>query len=79
MSEVVVISSDEDVLNYVKDMGVVSLIEKGKTDLNGALMQAVNWCSDHSDQVFIVPSDVPLMKVEHVDISLKWVKQQILL
>ena len=67
VSEVVVISSDEDVLNYVKGMGVVSLIEEGSTDLNGALTQAVNWCSDHSDQVLIVPSDVPLMKVEHVD------------
>jgi 2-phospho-L-lactate guanylyltransferase len=67
VSEVVVISSDEDVLNYVKGMGVVSLIEKGSTDLNGALTQAVSWCSDHSDQVLIVPSDVPLMKVEHVD------------
>jgi 2-phospho-L-lactate/phosphoenolpyruvate guanylyltransferase len=67
VSEVVVISSDEDVLNYVKGMGVVSLIEKGSTDLNGALTQAISWCSDHSDQVLIVPSDVPLMKVEHVD------------
>jgi 2-phospho-L-lactate guanylyltransferase len=67
VSEVVVISSDEDVLNYVKSMGVVSLIEEGSTDLNGALTQAVSWCSDHSDQVLIVPSDVPLMKVEHVD------------
>ena len=63
----VVISSDEDVLNYVEDMDVVSLVEKGETDLNGALMQAVNWCSEHSDQVLIVPSDVPLMRVEHVE------------
>jgi 2-phospho-L-lactate guanylyltransferase len=67
VSEVVVISSDEDVLDYVKCMGVVSLIEEGKTDLNGALQQAVDWCSDQSEQVLIVPSDVPLMKVEHVD------------
>jgi 2-phospho-L-lactate/phosphoenolpyruvate guanylyltransferase len=67
VSEVVVISSDEDVLNYVNSMGVVSLIEEGSTDLNGALTQAVDWCSDHSDQVLIVPSDVPLMKMEHVD------------
>jgi 2-phospho-L-lactate guanylyltransferase len=65
--EIVVISSDEDVLDYVNGMGVVSLKEKGDTDLNGALMQAVSFCSDHSDQVLIVPSDVPLMKVEHVD------------
>ena len=71
LSEVVVISSDKDVLNYVEDMGVVSLREYGNTDLNGALMQAVKWCSNHTDQVLIVPSDVPLMKVEHVDKIIK--------
>ncbi len=32
LNEVVVISSDEDVLNYVEDMGVVSLKEYGNTD-----------------------------------------------
>ncbi|MGB9200412.1 2-phospho-L-lactate guanylyltransferase, partial [Methanobacterium sp.] len=71
VSEVVVISSDEEVLRYVDDMGVVSLKENGKTDLNGALMQAIKWCSKLSDQVLIVPSDVPLMKVEHVDKIIK--------
>jgi 2-phospho-L-lactate/phosphoenolpyruvate guanylyltransferase len=67
VSEVVVISSDEEVLRYVDDMGVVSLKEEGTTDLNGALIQAIKWCSKLSDQVLIVPSDVPLMKVEHVE------------
>jgi len=71
LSEVVVVSSDKDVLKYVDDMGVVSLKEYGNTDLNGALTQAVKWCSNHSDQVLIVPSDVPLMKVEHVDKIIK--------
>jgi len=71
VNEVVVISSDEDVLKYVDGMDVVSLIEKGDTDLNGALTQAVEWCSKNSDQVLIVPSDVPLMKVEHVDKIIK--------
>jgi 2-phospho-L-lactate/phosphoenolpyruvate guanylyltransferase len=67
VSEVVVISSDEDVLYFVEDLEVVSLKEKGTTDLNGALMQAVKWCSAHADQVLVVPSDVPLMRVEHVN------------
>jgi 2-phospho-L-lactate/phosphoenolpyruvate guanylyltransferase len=71
VSEIVVISSDEDVLRYVDDMGVVSLKEEGTTDLNGALIQAVKWCSKIADQVLIVPSDVPLMKVEHVDKMIK--------
>ena len=71
VSEVVVISSDEEVLKYVDDMGVVSLKEEGTTDLNGALLQAIKWCTKLSDQVLIVPSDVPLMKVEHVDKIIK--------
>jgi 2-phospho-L-lactate/phosphoenolpyruvate guanylyltransferase len=71
VSEVLVISSDEEVLKYVDDMGVVSLKEEGSTDLNGALIQALRWCSGLSDQVLIVPSDVPLIKVEHVDKIIK--------
>jgi 2-phospho-L-lactate/phosphoenolpyruvate guanylyltransferase len=71
VGEVVVISSDEEVLRYVDDMGVVSLKEEGATDLNGALTQAIKWCSKLSDQVLIVPSDVPLMKIEHVDKIIK--------
>ena len=71
VSDVVVISSDEDVLEFVDNIGVVTLKENGTTDLNGALMQAVKWCSKLVDQVLIVPSDVPLMKVEHVDKIIK--------
>lgn len=71
VSDVVVISSDEDVLEFVDNIGVVTLKEMGTTDLNGALMQAVKWSSKLADQVFIVPSDVPLMKVEHVDKIIK--------
>jgi 2-phospho-L-lactate/phosphoenolpyruvate guanylyltransferase len=69
--EVVVISSDNEVLNYVENMGVISLKEEGSTDLNGALNQAIKWCSNRSEQVLIVPSDVPLMKAEHVDKIIK--------
>jgi 2-phospho-L-lactate guanylyltransferase len=69
--EVVVISSDVDVLNFVKDMGVVSLEEEGATDLNGALMQAMAWCSRHCRNVIVVPSDVPLIKPGHVQALLK--------
>ncbi|MDD3985542.1 MAG: 2-phospho-L-lactate guanylyltransferase [Methanobacterium sp.] len=68
---VVVISSDEEVLDYVNDMGVISLNEKGETDLNGALMQGIEYCSDFSDQILIVPSDIPLIKSEHLDYIIK--------
>jgi 2-phospho-L-lactate/phosphoenolpyruvate guanylyltransferase len=64
---VVVISSDEEVLKYVKELDVTPVKEEGVTDLNGALMQAIEWCSKHADQVLIVPSDVPLIKSEYVE------------
>jgi 2-phospho-L-lactate/phosphoenolpyruvate guanylyltransferase len=76
VDQVVVISSDIDVLNFVKDLNVTCLSEKGKTDLNGALTQAVEWCSGYASQVLIVPSDVPLIHPdqvqEMVELSDKW-------
>lgn len=76
VNEVVVISSDRNVLNFVKDLDVICLKEEGHTDLNGALTQAVNWCSENADQVLIVPSDVPLIHhsqaQEMVELSNKW-------
>ena len=76
VNQVVVISSDKDVLTFVKDLNVTCLEEKGQTDLNGALTQAVNWCSENADQVLIVPSDVPLIHEnqaqEMVELTKKW-------
>ncbi|MDO5836893.1 MAG: 2-phospho-L-lactate guanylyltransferase [Methanobacterium sp.] len=76
VDQVVVISSDRDVLNFVKDLNVKCLSEVGQTDLNGALTQAVAWCSDHASQVLIVPSDVPLVHQDQVqeivELSGKW-------
>jgi 2-phospho-L-lactate/phosphoenolpyruvate guanylyltransferase len=76
VNQIVVISSDKDVLNFVKDLDVTCLEEKGQTDLNGALTQAVNYCSQKADQVLIIPSDVPLIRQsqaqEMVELTEKW-------
>ncbi|OPY24969.1 MAG: 2-phospho-L-lactate guanylyltransferase [Methanobacterium sp. PtaU1.Bin242] len=66
VSKVVVISSDKDVLEFVENLDVLSLEEKGNTDLNGALTQAMDWCSEYCSHVLIVPSDVPLITENHV-------------
>ncbi len=71
VGKVVVISSDKDVLNFVEDKGVILLEEEEKTDLNGALTQAVDWCSNFCHRVLIVPSDVPLIKKIHVNEIIK--------
>ncbi len=76
VNQIVVISSDKDVLTFVKDLNVTCLEEKGQTDLNGALTQAVNYCSQKAEQVLIIPSDVPLIHEnqaqEMVELTKKW-------
>lgn len=67
VENIIVISSDDDVLNYVTDLGVTTLKENGVTDLNGALTQAIKNCSNQCDNVLIIPSDVPLIKKSHVN------------
>ncbi|HIH61227.1 MAG TPA: 2-phospho-L-lactate guanylyltransferase, partial [Methanobacteriales archaeon] len=61
LDEVIVISADEEVLHFSNELGVQTLKEKGQTDLNGALEQAVKWCESKCDRIIIVPSDVPLI------------------
>lgn len=68
---VLVISSDKDVLDYARKLNIQTLEEKGETDLNGALTQAIKYCSKYSAKVLIVPSDIPLIKEEHVEDILK--------
>jgi len=62
VDDILIISSDDDVLNFVNELGVETLKEEGVTDLNGALTQAIEYCSKFCHNVFIVPSDVPLIK-----------------
>lgn len=71
VDRVLVISSDNDVLDYVGQMKVEILEEEGRTDLNGALNQAVEYSSKNCSKVLIVPSDIPLIKEEYVDEILK--------
>ena len=66
VENIVVISSDDNVLTFVNELGVETLKENGVTDLNGALTQAIKYSSKFCDNVLIVPSDVPLIKKTHV-------------
>lgn len=68
---VVVISSDKDVLKFVDNLNVLPLEEQGDTDLNGALSQAMNFCMKYCSRIIIIPSDVPLIKENHVQEMLK--------
>ncbi len=71
VDEVLVISSDKDVLRFVNDLNVFSLEEEGDKDLNSALSQAMDYCSNNCSRTLIIPSDVPLIKENHVEEMLK--------
>ncbi|MDI6643506.1 MAG: 2-phospho-L-lactate guanylyltransferase [Methanobacteriaceae archaeon] len=71
VDQVVVISSDDDVLDYVEKLEVLTIKEKGKTDLNGALSQAIDICWEKCDKILITPSDIPLIKKAHIEDMLK--------
>lgn len=66
VENIVIISSDDDVLTFINQLGIETLKEKGVTDLNGALTQAIEYSSKLCDNILIVPSDVPLIKKDHV-------------
>ncbi len=64
---VLVISSDKDVLRFVNNLNVSSLKEEDNKDLNSALTQAMDYCSNNCSRVLIIPSDVPLIKENHIN------------
>lgn len=66
VDKMVVISADEDVLEFAYELGVDILQEKGQTDLNGALKQAIDWCSGNCTNIIITPSDIPLLGLANV-------------
>ncbi|MDR2829506.1 MAG: 2-phospho-L-lactate guanylyltransferase [Methanobrevibacter sp.] len=61
VDEVIIISSDTDVLDYGKELRVVTLVEESNSNLNLALEQAMKWAEDKVSKIIIVPSDLPLI------------------
>ncbi len=66
VDKIILVSSDEDVLYYAEDFNVETLKEIGNKGLNSGLTQAIEYSSKFCDNVLIVPSDVPLLKKQHV-------------
>ena len=62
VDNIIVVSSDDDVLYYVEEFNVETFKEIGDTGLNGGLAQAMEYSSKFCNNVLIVPSDVPLLK-----------------
>ncbi|MDR3223914.1 MAG: 2-phospho-L-lactate guanylyltransferase [Methanobrevibacter sp.] len=61
VDKVIIISKDRDVLDYGKELGLVTLVEEENSNLNLALKQAMEWAKDKVSKIIIVPSDIPLI------------------
>ncbi|WP_458405742.1 2-phospho-L-lactate guanylyltransferase [Methanobrevibacter sp.] len=61
VDKIIVISRDEDVLNYAKSLNLNTLLENENSNLNKAMTQAMKYCKGKAKKVIIVPSDIPLI------------------
>ena len=61
VDNIIIISSDDDVLNYGKSLNLKTLKENENSNLNKALKQAMDYCKSKAKKVIILPSDVPLI------------------
>lgn len=61
VDNIIIISADDDVLNYGKSLNLKTLKENEKSNLNKALKQAMDYCKSKAKKVIILPSDVPLI------------------
>ncbi len=67
LDKILVISSDEQVLEAAREAGANVLLETGKRGLNRALYQATNTLDKQNDRVVIIPTDLPLMTADDVE------------
>lgn len=61
VDKIIIISRDQEVLDYAKTLKVDTLVENENSNLNKALNQAMTYCKGKTRKVLIMPSDVPLI------------------
>ncbi|MGL6297561.1 MAG: 2-phospho-L-lactate guanylyltransferase [Methanobacteriaceae archaeon] len=72
--KIIIVSKDNEVLDFGRDIGVETLKESEGLDLNGALHQAMDFCENKCKIVMIIPSDVPLIANANLSILIKSIK-----
>jgi 2-phospho-L-lactate/phosphoenolpyruvate guanylyltransferase len=67
IDSVLIITPDEDVLAFVKTLGVQGMKEKTK-GLNQALLGATYWAIDHDfETVLVLPADIPFVSRKDIE------------
>ena len=65
IDRILVVSQDEEVLQYTRQSGGVALVENQQSSLNAAVSQALDFIVENDPgKVLIVPTDLPWMTVE---------------
>ena len=67
--DVIIISRDEEILEFAKDELKAETIKEKYKGLNNAIKQAFEEIED--DEVLIIPADIPLIKKSHIEDILK--------
>lgn len=76
VDDIVVISSDFDVLNFAKTLGInVILEEEDVNGLNDALNQVINSFKDNYNKMIITPADIPLISFTNLENLIQDVKK----
>ena len=63
--DVVIISRDEEILDFAKNELKAEIVKEKYKGLNNAIKQAFNEIDD--EEVIIIPADIPLIKKEHIE------------
>jgi 2-phospho-L-lactate/phosphoenolpyruvate guanylyltransferase len=73
---IILISTDENILELAKEYGVRSVSETGLADLNRAICKATDMVLDKKGKsIIIIPTDLPLISVLEVSEIIKSFKQ----
>ena len=71
VDKIVIISKDEDVLSYARELELETIVENDNSNLNKALKQAMKWCRTKTRKVVILPSDIPLIGKTNIELLIK--------
>ena len=63
--DVVIISRDEEILDFAKNELKTEVVKERYKGLNNAIKQAFNEIDD--EEIIIIPADIPLIKKEHIE------------
>lgn len=76
VDEIIVISSDKDVLDFADSLKISSISENDDVDgLNDALNQVINLFKNDYDKMIIIPADIPLISFTNLNKLINNVKQ----